>query len=218
MRAAAFFDLDKTLVSVNTGPLYVRWRVRQRQLGVTDLAKVSWWSLLYTFGKLDAQRISEEAARTLEGIVEDGFRDECAAWVREEIYPHVSVAARTEVARKHAVGTPCALLTSTTRYVAEPIAELLGVDDVICSHMEVRAGRFTGGLAAPLCYGPRKVTEARRWAESRDVDLSRSAFYTDSVTDLPMLEEVGEPRVINPDPLLSRVARERGWMVESWKS
>ena len=60
------------------------------------------------------------------------------------------------------------------------------------------------------------MTEARRWAEPRGVDLGRSAFYTDSVTDLPMLEEVGEPRVINPDPLLSRVARQRGWSVERW--
>ncbi len=213
---AAFFDLDKTLVRVNTGPLYVRWRVRQRRMGVGDLARVTWWSLLYTFGRLDAERISAAAAATLAGVDEGAFRAECAAWVEEEIFPHVTVRARTEVARHHAEGTPCALLTSSSRYIAEPVAAMLGVDDVICSDVEVREGRFTGGLASPLCYGPRKVTEAQRWADARGVDLGASAFYTDSVTDLPMLAAVGEPRVINPDPLLSREARRRGWSVESW--
>jgi HAD superfamily hydrolase (TIGR01490 family) len=213
---AAFFDLDKTLVRVNTGPLYVRWRMRQRQMGLGDLVRVSWWSLQYTLGVLDAEAVSRAAAATLEGIDEATFRAECEAWVRAEVMPHVSAEARAALARRRAEGYECALLTSTSPYVAEPVAEALEVAHVLCSRVEVRDGRFTGRVLPPLCYGPGKVERARRWAEAHGADLSRSVFYTDSVTDLPMLEAVGEPRVINPDPRLERVARRRGWAVESW--
>lgn len=216
MRGAAFFDLDKTLVRVNTGPRYVRWRVRQRQMGVTDLARVSWWSLQYTFGVLDAERISRAAATTLAGVDEAVFRAECARWVKEEIVEHVSQAARAEVDRRKSEGMTCALLTTSSPYVADPVAENVGVSHVLCSRVQVREGRFTGRLEEPLCFGRGKVELALRWAEAHDVDLGQSVFYTDSVTDLPMLERVGEPRVVNPDPRLERVARRRGWKIESW--
>jgi HAD superfamily hydrolase (TIGR01490 family) len=213
---AAFFDLDKTLVRVNTGPLYVRWRMRQRQMGLRDLARVSWWSLQYTFGVLDAEAVSRAAVATLEGVDEAQFRAECAEWVRGEVLPHVTARAKAALRRRRDEGYECALLTSTSPYVAEPVAEALDVEHVLCSRVQVRDGRFTGELTPPLCYGPGKVEQARRWAEEHGKDLSRSVFYTDSVTDLPMLEAVGEPRVINPDPRLERVARRRGWAIESW--
>jgi phosphoserine phosphatase len=72
-------------------------------------------------------------------------------------------------------------------------------------------------MEAPLCFGAGKVVHASAWARDHGVDLSASAFYTDSVSDLPMLERVGEPRVINPDLRLRRVARRRGWPIESWR-
>jgi len=213
---AAFFDLDKTLVRVNTGPLYVRWRMRQRQMGLRDLARVSWWSLQYTLGVLDAGAVSRAAAATLAGVDEAAFRRECAGWVRAEVLPHVTQKARSTLERRRDEGYTCALLTSTSPYVADPVAEALDVAHVLCSRVEVRDGRFTGDIEPPLCYGPGKVERARRWAEAHGADLSRSVFYTDSVTDLPMLEAVGEQRVINPDPRLERVARRRGWAIESW--
>ncbi|MGE0786159.1 MAG: HAD family hydrolase [Sandaracinaceae bacterium] len=216
MTGAAFFDVDKTLVRVNTSSHYVRWRVMQRTMSATMLAKATWWGALYRFGMLDVQRIGETAAETLTGIAEDGFRHECATWVRREMDRHITREARAEVARHQREGTPVVLLTSTSPYIAEPVASILGVSDVLSSKMEVTDGRFTGRLAGPLCYGPYKVHAARRYAEERGVDLAASSFYTDSVTDLPMLEAVGEPRVINPDPRLSRLARQRGWRVETW--
>ncbi|HJL19018.1 MAG TPA: HAD family hydrolase [Sandaracinaceae bacterium LLY-WYZ-13_1] len=213
---AAFFDLDKTLVRVNTGPLYVRWRIRRRQMSLADLARVSWWSLEYTLGVLDADAVSRAAASTLAGVQEATFRAECAEWVLEEVLPQVTDVARAELSRRREEGFVCALLTGTSPYVAEPVAEALGVEHVLCSRVRVREGRFTGELEPPLCYGPGKVARARRWAGTHGADLSRSVFYTDSVTDLPMLEAVGEPRVVNPDPRLERVARRRGWTVERW--
>lgn len=216
MKRAAFFDLDRTLVRVNTGPLYVRWRMRRRQMGLPELLRVSWWTLQYTFGVIDADAVSRAAARSLEGLDEAAYRRECAEWVEAEVLAHVTQAAREAVARHAAEGAVCALLTGTSPYVAEPVAAHLGIEHVLSSRMAVKDGRFTGEVEPPLCYAEGKVERARAWAAEHGVDLSRSVFYTDSVSDRPMLETVGEPRVVNPDPRLSALARRRGWPIERW--
>ena len=84
---------------------------------------------------------------------------------------------------------------------------------MLVTQLVVRDGRFTGEAVRPVCYGAGKIYWAERFAERQDIDLGRSYFYTDSITDLPVLERVGEPRVINPDPLLRRAAVRRGWPV-----
>ena len=77
----------------------------------------------------------------------------------------------------------------------------------------MRDGRFTGEAVRPVCYGAGKIYWAERFAQRHGIDLERSYFYTDSITDLPVLERVGEPRVVNPDPRLRRAAVRRGWPV-----
>lgn len=213
---AAFFDLDRTLVRVNTGSLYVRWRMRQRKMGLGEFARASWWTLQYTFGVLDAESVSRAAIGSLAGIDEAVFRSECREWVEREVLAHVTDAARAEVGRRRAEGFVCALLTGTSPYVADPVATHLEVEHVLSSRMKVEGGRFTGELEPPLCYGAGKVERARAWAIDHAIDLEGSVFYTDSVSDLPMLEAVGGPHVINPDPRLRAVALRRGWPVSRW--
>jgi phosphoserine phosphatase len=87
------------------------------------------------------------------------------------------------------------------------------LDDFLSSKFEVVDGRLTGRFEKPLCYHEGKVHYARRYAANHDIDLSKSYFYTDSNTDLPMLEAVGHPRIINPDPRLARIARKRDWII-----
>ena len=109
------------------------------------------------------------------------------------------------------------LLTSSSNYVAEQVVRDLALDDFLCSRFEVDAdGRYTGRLIEPLCYGRGKVELARRCADTNGVGLASCAFYTDSIADLPMLEAVGEPAAVHPDPKLRRVARQRGWPVLDW--
>jgi putative phosphoserine phosphatase/1-acylglycerol-3-phosphate O-acyltransferase len=112
-------------------------------------------------------------------------------------------------ARGHVV----AILSSTTNYLADPLAEELGIEHLLVSRLVVRDGCFTGEAHRPICFGEGKLYWARRFAAEHDVDLAASFFYSDSVTDVPMLEIVGHPQIVNPDPLLRRVARRRGWEV-----
>jgi phosphoserine phosphatase len=84
----------------------------------------------------------------------------------------------------------------------------------MCTRLEAQDGRLTGRVVPPVCVGTGKIVWAERFAAEHDVDLSASFFYTDSISDLPLLERVGHPVAVNPDPRLRRLAAARGWPVE----
>ncbi len=215
-RRAALFDMDRTLVRVNTAALYVRWQVRTGEARRRDLAKTLFWLGQYTLGVIDVDVIAREAARGVRGRDVADFAARLDAWVREEVLPHVAPAAVREVTRRREQGDLCAVLTSSTTFSAGPVAAHVGIDEVLATRLEEEAGRFTGRVVDPICYGAGKVALAETWANEHDVDLGESAFYTDSISDLPMLERVKEPVVINPDPRLRLLAWRRGWRVEKW--
>lgn len=216
MNRAAFFDLDRTLVRVNTARLYARTQFRAGAATRKDLATVSWWLLRYTFGAIDAEAIARQVTRPLKGQREDEFRARVEEWVTREVLHEIAPRAREEVARRREAGYALAILTTSSPYAAWPVARELGIDHVLSSELEVRDGRFTGEPVLPLCYGSGKVTLAERWAAARQIELSRSVFFTDSVSDVPMLMRVGEPVVVNPDPRLRLAAWRRKWPVQQW--
>jgi HAD superfamily hydrolase (TIGR01490 family) len=129
--------------------------------------------------------------------------------VRQYLQPALVRRIESHRAQGHLV----ALLSSSTPYLATPLAEDLGIEHLLVSRLVIENGRFTGDVHRPICYGAGKIHWARRFAEEHDVDLAASWFYTDSVTDLPMLELVGHPEIVNPDPRLRREAKRRGWNI-----
>jgi putative phosphoserine phosphatase/1-acylglycerol-3-phosphate O-acyltransferase len=92
-----------------------------------------------------------------------------------------------------------------------------GLDEFCSMQYEVREGRFTGHALRPACYGEGKIHYAEGLAQQHGLDLDGSYFYTDSFSDIPMLERVGHPQVVHPDLRLRRVARERGWPLHDWR-
>ena len=213
---AAFFDVDLTLVRVNTGRLYLRWRRRRGEAGLREIARFGRWFTWYSLGVLDAEDVTRKALEALAGLDEATFRRELRTWYRDWVRPEIAAAGRAEVERRRNAGFAPVILSASTPYAVGPLAEELGIEHVLCSQLEVEYGRFTG-RCAELCYGLGKLRAAERWAEAHGVDLAASAFYTDSISDLPMLEAVAEPRIINPDLRLRRRARREGWPVERWR-
>lgn len=217
MARAALFDLDRTLVRKDTATLYVKW---QREVGLAttrDLARTMYWVMQYTFGVLDAHAVARRAIATLEGKPERKMIEECEGWFVSHVLPHVADEGRRAVERHRGAGDLVAIVTGATPYVARPLARALGIDHVVASELEVDAsGVFTGKGVDPLCYAEGKVTRAERLALQHGFELSKAVFYTDSLTDLPLLERVGERIAVNPDPRLRRVAKRRGWRIETW--
>jgi HAD superfamily hydrolase (TIGR01490 family) len=215
---AAFFDVDRTLLAVNSGSRWLRHVWRTGRVGPLRALQAIGWLLRYRLALIDLEIMTTMAVRDYRGDSVAALDREVRAWFHREIVAHVCVEGRARVAEHRANGHVIALLTSGPRFSALPLAELLGVEHVLCTELEAEQGRLTGRHLPPACAGPGKVVHAERFAAARGIDLSRSYFYTDSYSDLPMLERVGHPRVINPDPRLRRCARVRGWEVETWRA
>ncbi len=212
---AAIFDMDRTLVRANTGVLYMRWRYARGEAGPRDLLRFSWWVAQYHLGVVDPAEVIRRSLRPLQGTSEDTFRRDLAGWYAGYVRPRVSKDACAEVERRRARGDVVAILTASTPYATDPLARDLDIPHVLCTTLEVKDGRFTGTYDR-LCYGAGKVHVAERWAAQHNIDLAQSSFYTDSITDAPMLARVGDPRVINPDPRLRWRAKRQGWPIERW--
>ncbi len=215
-RAAAFFDLDKTLISANSGRLWMLRERREGRIGLRHLAMGALYVTLYHFGRVDMERAMTEALATIRGETEDEVRTRTERWWAEDVAPWVAPLAQEAVERHRAEGHRLVLLTSSSPYATACAMETFALDDGISSVYELEDGRFTGRFVAPLCYGEGKVTRAEAFAREHDIDLDASYFYSDSSTDLPMLRRVRNPRIVNPDPGLRRVARREGWPIHLW--
>ncbi len=210
---AAFFDVDGTLLRVHSGSLYVADLRRRGLLSRSDYLWFLWLATTYHLGYLSMARLGRVAGRFLRGRPESEVLEHCRQWyeadVRSQLNDSVVALVGEHLERGHTV----ALLTAGTKYLSNLLAADLDIDHVIATELEVENGVFTGGAHLPLCYGSGKIARAETFARERGVDLRRSYFYSDSISDLPMLLHVGEPRVVSPDPRLRREAARRGWEV-----
>jgi len=216
-RPAAFFDLDGTLLTVNSGRLWLQRERRAGHLRLRDALRGVAWLALYRLGTIDIERAMSEALSTVRGLPEQTLRHWTHEWFRHEVVPFAAPGAMAVIEAHRAAGHPLVLLTSSSPYASEVAVEHFALDTYLSSLYEVAEGCFTGRFVSPLCFGAGKVARAEAWARGQGVDLDASWFYTDSATDLPMLERVGNPRPVHPDPRLRRVARLKGWPILNWR-
>jgi HAD superfamily hydrolase (TIGR01490 family) len=212
----AFFDVDRTLVSCNTGRLFLRHLRRRGEISFFRALRALVWMAKYHLSLIDLQWVAARIASQMEGWVERDFEERCRRWVHEDVLPLVAPGAHSAIERHRQEGHLLAVLSTSPTYVTRPIAEALGIDEVMSTQFEVKGGQFTGKLVGPACVGPGKVHWAEDLGARLSLDLGKSWFYTDSYTDLPMLERVGHRVVVNPDPRLKRTAKRRGWPVQDW--
>jgi HAD superfamily hydrolase (TIGR01490 family) len=215
MTVAALFDMDNTLLRVDTGMSWTKFLYRRGELPPKMMAKAVYWSTLYKLAVLDMEAVFTKLCLGLEGDSEDEMIAKCDVWYREHVAAEVAPAARVAIEHHRQAGHLIVLATGSTCYAARPVARGVGIDHVLSSELEVAGGAFTGRPSA-LCFGRHKVTLAERWAERHGVDLERSYFYSDSYNDLPMLQRVGTAIAVNPDARLRRLARKNGWAVQQW--
>ncbi|MCK6592666.1 MAG: HAD family phosphatase [Polyangiaceae bacterium] len=214
---AALFDMDRTLLRIETASLYVRHQWQLGEATWKDMARALFWVGQYTLGVLDVTKAATLALAPLKGVPEILLASRCDDWFRVRVEPHITDEGRLAVARHRAAGDICAIVTGATTYSARPLARLLGIDHLVSTELEVDAeGRFTGRPSPPLCYGEGKVERALRLSERLGFRLEEATFYSDSISDLPLLERVREPVCVNPDVRLRRVASRRGWRTERW--
>ena len=216
-RSAAFFDLDGTLIDVNSAMLWARYEQKMGNVTRLQTLRVSWKLVLYKFAVVDANALYAEALRRYEGVLESDLDRRTREWFTREVQPRIRPGALTALEDHRRQGHPLVLLTSVSGYEAAAAMEAWNMDGWLANAFPTdSAGRLTGDVPSPLCYGEGKVDHAEAYAAKHDIDLDSSWFYTDSYTDLPMLERVGNPRIVGPDPRLKLAARRRGWPIMDW--
>jgi HAD superfamily hydrolase (TIGR01490 family) len=216
-RVAALFDLDRTLLDTSSGQLFVHYMRRTGRMGNREVLQAAWWSFVSWLGLLDVQKMMPGMLVDVVGEDEAEMRRISDRWFAEDVVPHVTGRGRQKVAEHQAQGHVVAIVSGSTQYAVGRAAAHLGIPgQYVCTHLESENGRFTGRVVPPVCYGEGKIVWAERFAAERGVNLSTSYFYTDSITDLPLLERVAHPIAVNPDPRLRSLAHRRGWPIEKF--
>ena len=214
--AIAFFDLDLTLLSKNSGSLWVRSELREGFITPWMALRAMTWILRYQLGMMDMESAVLTAIASLEGDDEEVVRQRTWRFYDREIAQLYRPGGLDALEQHRRAGDVLALLTSSSGFMSERAKEQLGLDHILCNRFEVLDGRFTGRPQGGLCFGEGKLTHARALADQRGVSLLDCVFYTDSASDLPVLEAVGRPVCVNPDPRLRAVAVRRGWERVDW--
>lgn len=220
-REAAFFDLDKTVLTRSSVLAFGREMHRDGLLGTVTLLRGLYAQMVYALSGADQERMEQMRSALLD-LVKGWELDRVKRIVRETledvIDPLVYGEALELLDRHRAAGRDLWLVSSSGQEIVRPIAEHLDVPDVIASRSRIDDdGRFTGELDF-YSYGPHKATAIRQVAEVRGYDLSRCYAYSDSITDLPMLQTVGHPVAVNPDRQLRASAQMRGWKIVDFHS
>jgi HAD superfamily hydrolase (TIGR01490 family) len=220
--AAAFFDVDNTLMRGASIYHFARGLAARKMFGPRDLARLTWRQLAFRLrGAENADHI--DAAREAALAFVAGHRIDDIVALGEEIYDDTMAdriwEGARELTRQHLqAGQRVWLVTATPVELANILARRLGLTGALGTVAETADGVYTGRLVGGLLHGQAKAAAIQALAEREGLDLVRSSAYSDSANDLPMLELVGHPSVVNPDSDLLREARSRDWPVYEFRS
>ena len=215
MAAAAFFDLDRTVIR-RSSVLALAGSFRRRGLiSRLDLAKSAFWQLLFVVRGVSAHRVrraSEDGMKVLAGFPVDEMRTLVGDAMEPVLRPLVYDEPLHLVRRHRERGERVFIVSATLQEIVEHIAEDLGFDGAIGSTCEIVDGVYTG-RSLRAAHGEGKANAVRELAVAEGFDLAECTAYSDSYTDVPFLEVVGHPVAVNPDRRLRRIARDRDWPV-----
>ncbi|AZZ94412.1 HAD-IB family hydrolase [Hahella sp. KA22] len=214
--ALAIFDLDNTLIAGDSDHAWGDFLVHRGIVDQEDFKRVNdEFYQDYLKGQLDIFKYLEFALSPLTQHPLEQLHQWRKEFVEESIRPLLLPKA-LELLRSHRdKGDYLLIITATNRFVTQPIADLLEVDELIATEPEFINNRYTGKVSGAPSYQAGKVTRLREWLQHNPYDLSDAYFYSDSHNDIPLLEHVGNPVVVDGDERLLQTARERDWEIMS---
>ena len=214
----AFFDLDQTLFAGFSATSFTRDQFASGRLSPRDLADSLRATLSFAFGRTGFSTFVSATSAVYRGmsesVLEEAGQRTFEKHLATEIYPE----SRALVKAHQEMGHTVAIITSATRYQAEPVARELGIEHLLYTQLGVEDGILTGKVIRPTCYGEGKAAAGRSLASKYDLDLDESYFYSDSHEDLPLFDIVGRPRPLNPTRKLAQISKERQWPVRRFTS
>jgi len=215
----ALFDLDNTLLISDSDFEWAQFLIEQRVLDreVYEARNLEFYEQ-YKSGTLDIHKFLDFQLKPLSRhsrIQLDVWHNE---FMTKKIIPLIAPGAH-ELINKHMLGGDlCAIITSTNRFVTEPIAQALGIKNLIATEPEQKNGEFTGQVLGAPCFREGKITRLENWLDERNLtwlSFLESWFYSDSLNDIPLLNKVTRPVAVDPDTTLKRYAKKNNWPIIS---
>lgn len=214
-----FFDLDDSLINKDANSLWIRWRAKHERWAIVEgiLALTSLYRA-YKKGKVTHWKLSNYYRTRTHNLTPQEYQQRVNEFFEERGQLHIYPQAASLLFAYQQQGAEIVMITGADDAVAKAYAKALGIKEVISNRLEIdEENQRILGLQQPLCYGPGKVILAAEFLQQRGLSFANCAFYTDSHADLPLLEKVAQPVVLNPNEELRKIAQERGWPCLDWR-
>lgn len=212
----AIFDLDHTLLTGDSDHLWGEYMIRHGLVEREQHKRQNdQFYEDYKAGTLDIAAYTRFALEPLVRLGAPQLLPLRERFIREVIEPIVAPSAPALLERHRIQGDTLLIITATNAFITRPIAELLGVDDLLATEPQVVGGRYTGEIAGIPCYRDGKPARLAQWRAEQDQDYAHLTFYSDSHNDLPLLRQVDAPVAVDPDDTLRAEAQRQGWPVIS---
>jgi HAD superfamily hydrolase (TIGR01490 family) len=213
----AIFDLDKTLLSGDSDFLWGEFLV---EVGGVDNQNYQQKNQKffddYAIGKLDINEYLDFCLEPLGKYSVEQLNTWRAEFIEQKIKPIIGEKALKTVVKHKENGDTLLVITATNRFVTEKIVEIFDIDNLLATGVEFKDGKYTGKTIGTPCFQVGKITNLNEWLKGKDIDMKDSYFYSDSFNDLPMLELVDNPIVINGDEKLLQIAKQKNWKIDNW--
>lgn len=215
---AAIFDFDGTIISGYSATVFIREQLKRGDLSKRNFVELMAAMTNFGLGNMGFSAMMAINAQFMRGIDEETYNEVSEELYTKQIARLIYPESRSLIDAHIAKGHTVAIISSATPYQVNAAARDLNIDHVLCTHLEIEDGKFTGSVVSPTCFGEGKVTAAELLAAQEGSDLDQSFFYSDSTDDLQLLERVGLPRALNPSSKLERIARNNRWPVAKFGS
>lgn len=213
----AFFDLDKTLLAENSAKLWLKAQWRMGQIEPLKMLHASYWLAKYHLGFTRMDEALSKGLSMVAGEHIDEVLKKTTDFYLSSIKNIYRPGAIEAIQHHRRCGHKTSLLTSSFDGLAFLVKNELGLDFCLCTKLEVdQQGIYTGKTLGPPCFGKNKILFAQRLCDQLNVALTRCTFYTDSASDIPLLNLVGRAVAVNPDPHLRARAQINRWEVVDW--
>ncbi len=209
-KIAAFFDVDNTLLKGNTGVIYARYLRKKGKLPFSVMLEILWLAFLNKINHLNYDGLAKKLFHILAGHTEEEMQGIIRDCFENEVKPLIYENARKQIEEHKKQGHQIILVSASQSEIVELFAKELKADHFFASTLEKKGDVFTGNLSAIL-YHDKKAEVVKEYAKKQGIDLKQSFVYSDSFSDLPLLQLVGNPIATNPDSKLKRFAKKNGW-------
>lgn len=215
MAIAAFFDLDKTILGTSSTLAFTKPLYEQGLIKRADVVQSAYRQFVFTIAGADhdqTERMRQYLSTLVAGWDVEMLHSIVKESLSDQITPTVHAEAVELIKHHKDQGHTVVIVSASGSEIVKPVAELLGADFTIATELEIFNGKYTGQISF-YAYGENKARAIRDFAEDRGYELTNCFAYSDSVTDLPMLEVVGHPHAVNPDNGLKEIAMDRSWPI-----